>query len=72
MLQYLIATPHILPANLMKLNPKSTEELVKLLKMSQKPLNQEMLLWLEWFHKNQCVLRHSINTHHSADSPLET
>jgi len=42
-----IATLLILLANSMKLKAKSTEELVKLLKLNQRQLNQEMLLWSE-------------------------
>jgi len=70
--QYSIVTPLILLANSLKSNLRSIEELVKLWKKSQNSSNQEMLVWLEWSHKNQCVLSHSINIHHSEDSPSET
>jgi hypothetical protein len=47
MLQFSIATLHILLANSMKLNQRLTEELVKSLNLNQRQLSQVMLLWLE-------------------------
>ena len=66
-----IATLHILLANSMKLNLKLIEELVKLLKLNLRILNLVMLLWLEWFPKNLCALKLSINILLLEDLPSE-
>ena len=65
--QSLIATLPILHANSTKLKAKLREELVRLLNLNQRPLNQVMLLWLDWSHKNQCVLKPLVNTPHLED-----
>jgi hypothetical protein len=41
------------------------------LKRNPNSLNQVMLLWSSSFHKNQCALKSSLNTHPSEDSPSE-
>ena len=71
-LQSSIATPPILLASSTKSNQRSTEELVRSLKLNPRLLNQVMPLWLECYHKSQCALKLSINTHPSEDSPSET
>lgn len=71
-LQFSIATPLTSPANSMKSNQRSTEDLVRSSKKSQSTSSLVMPLSSEWYHKSQCALKLSNNTHHSEDSPLET
>ena len=62
----------ILLLNSKKFNHQLTEELVKFWKNSQNSLNQDKLAWLKWYQPNPCVLKFSLNIHHSEDSPSET
>ena len=67
-----IAILAILLLNSKKFNHQLTEELVKFWKNSQNSLNQDKLAWLKWYQPNPCVLKSSLNIHHSEDSPSET
>ena len=67
-----IAILAILLLNSKKFNHQLTEELVKFWKNSQNSLNQDKLAWLKWYQLNPCVLKSSLNIHHSEDSPSET
>ncbi len=67
-----IAILAILLLNSKKFNHQLTEELVKFWKNSQNSLNQDKHAWLKWYQPNPCVLKSSLNIHHSEDSPSET
>lgn len=69
--QFWIATLHILPANSKQSNKRLTEEQVKLLKKSQNSSKTETQPLLSWNQANQCAVNHSPNILLSVDLPLE-